>query len=288
MTSVNLTNPSLVTGRVGELVDYANDSTYKVVQKIFGYNGPYRKVLHRFGIGTLKITKDFLALIEGRIYTDIATETEVLWKPCSYRLRLINDKVVTEFHFYGLISLLGFFKKTATEVLYITFIDKYLKVVDKVYKDFSEEVEKTFDAKTLTLAEFLILYESVVFVSYLYELMFNYNNHGGYVKKSDTLRKYVAQYDFMLSLKQDYAEFVYKLPQDFVLGATDARFGEDPPRLQFIPCSIPNYEGQEKKEIRAEAKLQCIKNNMRLKTNILLYFLNETLYGGLSRNRTGV
>lgn len=277
MTTVNLTNPNLVTGRVGELIDYANEPTFKVVQKIFGYNGPYRKVLHKFGIGNLKNTKSFLALVEGRIYTDIAVETEVLWKPCSYKLRLIDAKIVSEFHFYGITSLIGFLKKSATEVLHIALIDHYLKEVDKIYKNFSEEMEKTFEAKTLTMDKFLTLYESVVFISYLYELIFNYNNHDGYVKKSEDLKKYISINDFILSTKQNYAEFVYKLPQDFVLGTADAHFGEKPPHPQFIPSSIPNYEGREKKEIRAETKLQSIKNNMRLKTNVLLYFLNQTL-----------
>lgn len=277
MASVNRTNPNLVTGRVGELVDYANEPTFKVVQKIFGYNGPYRKILRTFGIGNLKNTKDFLTLIEGRIYTDIAIETEVLWKPCSYKLRLVDGKVATKFHFYGLISLLGFFKKTALEVLHIALIDYHLKEVDRRYRDFSKEVEKVFEEKTLTTAKFLTLYESVVFVSYLYELVFNYNNHNGYVKKTEDLEKFVSMYDFMLSTDQNYAEFIYKLPQDFVLGLADTPPGEKPPHPQFIPSSIPSYEGHEKKEIKAEAKLQCIKNNMRLKTNVLLYFLNQTL-----------
>lgn len=276
MPSVNLTNPNLVTGRVGELVDYANEPTFKVVQKIFGYNGPYRKVLHTFGIGNLKNTKSFLALIEGRVYTDTAIETEVLWRPCSYKLSLINGKVVIGFHFYGLISLLGFFKKTVLEVIHITFIDYYLKEVDRRYKNFSEEVEKVFEEKTLTIAKFLTLYESVVFISYLYELLFNYNNHDGYANKSGNLKEYLAKYNFMLSTDQSYAEFIYKLPQDFVLGLADTHLGEKPLHPQFIPSSIPSYEGQEKKEIRAEAKLQCIKNNMRLKTNVILYFLNQT------------
>jgi hypothetical protein len=277
MGTVNLHNNNLVTGRVGELTDYANEATFKVVQRIFGYGGPYRKVLHKFGIGDLNNKKDYLQLKDGRIFCDIDMEAAVLWRPCSYRLRLSDNKVLTEFHYYGLLPLVGFLRKTVTEVVCIAFIEHYLRKMDGIYLEFAKEVEMVFNKGSLTLEKFLVLYEDVVFTSYLYELLFHYNNSKGFVERSMEAKIYVSANDFMLSEERGYAEFVYKLPQDFVLGVAVTPAPVSTSHTKFIPRVIPDYNGREKKEIKAELKLQCIKNNMRLKTNVLLYLLNKTV-----------
>lgn len=274
--NANPQNPNLVTGRVGELVDYAHVTTFKVVRAIFGYGGPYRKVLHRFGIGDLKNTSDYLLLINGRIFSDIEIEAKVLWQPCSYKLVKNGNRVIHKFHYYGLLSLSNFLKKNIKEILCFVLIDHYLEEADTSYRRFSEGVEAAFKKGTLHLREFLDLYEEVVFTSYLYELYFNYNNQKEFISKSESLKAYIKENDCLLLQDNRYVEFVYKLPKDFELGVQ-----VDPPKLSadliFIPDKLPIFNGKDKKEVCAEARLQCIKNNMRAKINVLLYLLNRSL-----------
>ena len=143
----------------------------------------------------------------------------------------------------------------------------------------SEQIINMYACKSLTLKDFLTIYEDIIRVSYLFELLDSYNT-----KKvsTDAVKKYIERNDYLLAGDEKYAELTLKLPNGFYLDDYEGLAGKlgyiTSGTPEFIPSVIPSLSGTAgiSKPKAAEIELQCLKNNLRLKTNILLYFLNLT------------
>lgn len=274
-------NQRLVSGRAGELTNRANTLTFDLLEYIFGKDGPYRNTLRRFGIKLNPTSDSFLLLEDGEVFTDLDREEKILWG--CYPIALIEQKGQVNHKFSwqkaGLISSINYLKKVIFDSKIITNIETHLSEAHNIYKQVSEKVVLVCSAGIITLEDFLETYESIISVSYLFELLDLYNVN----KVSDEItRKYVKQNDYLLASDEKYVEISLKLSNGFYL--------DDYPDLHkklsfvldnkftFIPHSIPSLEKtSEISKLRsAEIELQCLKNNLRLKTNILLYFLNLT------------
>jgi hypothetical protein len=262
-----------VADRVGELVDFANPLTFDLLEKIFGFNGPYRKILYQFGGGDLTKKESYLKNVCGKVYSDIGVENKVLWNPCSFKLTYVKNCPVFSFKFTGLLALVNFVTKFFKESLVTAFPSIYCVLAQKSYREFSKAVETAYKKQKISVAHFLKLYEKVVYISYLYDLVFGLNNSKKLGRFPKVLKDYVAENDYLLKGEKGFGEFKYS--NGFKLGTKGGARGGF--KEELVPGCIEIFEGPVKPMLILEAYLQCLKNNMRLKTDLLLYFLNKDL-----------
>jgi hypothetical protein len=272
-------------GRAGELVTRANRETFDLIKEIFGKNGPYRRVLYRFGIGNPYIKTDFIVLKEDIVLTDINEENRILWESIMYKLvkngdqaQLIPDFTVTNF----LVNGTGLIKKVLIDAWIILNINGYIFNAKRRYKKYSDFTQKVLEEKKIDRREFLQQYEHVVYVTYLFELLFEYNKstrkkNTGAINENECLKEYVKRNDRLLNYDLTYNEFKYKNVEGFSLGETEknALFDEKGnEELNLIPGTLEECDCEVPKLIRYEKELQCLKDNMRLKTQTQLFVMN--------------
>ncbi|MFZ5424371.1 MAG: PEP-utilizing enzyme [Patescibacteria group bacterium] len=272
---VNL-NSVYVAGRVGELATVANPLTFSLLKLIFDSGGPYNNILLNFGLGTTKEYPSYLKNIYGQVYSDIELENKAIWEASGYRLVVSNNNSVLKFHVKGNLikSIKGFLNKTFIEVKILNNIEEYIEEASSQYKDFSDTVESKFKSRELSINDFLDLYESVVYVSYLYELVFSYNNHKKIVPKDAEIQEYVNTNDYLLNDKVRFLE--HEVSSDFYLGEERRYLGQQL-NANLIPSTLPDLTLNIAKTVKAEVLFQCYKNNMRLKTGLMLSLLNDSL-----------
>lgn len=272
--------PTLVPGRAGEIVDYTDAETFKFVERIFSADGPYRKVLHEFGIGNPKSKDTFLVYKDGRVYSDIVKENKVLWRSCMSKLGYKDGKVELKPDYSPasvIKGLFGFLKKTTKEAAIISNHKRYLSEASEMYKEYSEFVKEAVRAQTVPVDKYLEEYEKTIHITYLYELFFNYN----FEKKGDAdlnscIKGYVTQNDYLLRYDPEFAEIKFASKEGFSLKKSpefEKLINTPIEELIFIPSEIPDCECNFPALLLVEKKLQCLKNNLRLKAAFLLNFI---------------
>ena len=81
-----------VSGLENIIVVNSDEKTFELLKEIYSYNGPYRKVLKKFGIGNTKCKEDFIRLIEGSVFSDIDAENKSLWNSCMMTIKVKDGK----------------------------------------------------------------------------------------------------------------------------------------------------------------------------------------------------
>jgi hypothetical protein len=275
-----MTNTNYVKGRAGELTTKANKETFELLLDIFGHGGPYRNVLNEFGIGDPEYKDDFLVLKDGEVLTDIKKETEALWKPimCKVKKEGKETKVVVDYSVKNIIEKgPKLLKKVLIDAWTVALIENYLKKAKKRYREYCAFTEKSLKTKKITRKNFLKMYEHVVYVTFLYELVYEYNTER---IENKCLKTYVKQNDYLLNYDETFDEFKYKNDESFSLGKRtekDLFKNFDGKSLNLIPSDIPDCICNAPSLINAEKLLQCLKNNMRLKTGCLLFVMNYNI-----------
>ncbi len=276
----------LVAGRAGELTLRANSLTFDLLEKLFGKNGPYRNVLQKFGLKINDTSETYLVLKDTVVYTDLTSEREVLWKNYPIILLSENGQVVQKFSKSRLtfFTLYNYLAKIVKDSLFITQIDAYTRNCHAIYKRVSQKTSEIYLKKYLTPQEFLTIYEEIIYVSYVYELVDLYNTQKFNTKER---KQYIEENDYMLKNDTSYIELIAKLPNGFYLDDYThlEKIIANIDKPLFIPDSIPGFSkpAAVKTTIDAEIELQCLKNNLRLKTNVLMYILNLTLLNARSQ-----
>ena len=271
----------LISGRAGELTNKANILTFDLLECVFAREGPYRNTLKRFGIQLKPTFESFLVLENGEVHTDLDKEEEILWNCYPIMLEEHLEQVKQKFSWrkVGLKTSINYLRKIIFDSKIIANIDSHLREARKTYTSVSEGVTSLCSKRTITLDEFLKIYEDIISVSYLFEILDSYN-----VKKvsNEVTKQYVRQNDYLLASDEKYIELTLKLPNGFYLddyiGLDEQLYAVSDSKLWFVPSIIPSLDKTlEISKLRAtEIELQCLKNNLRLKTNVLLYFLNLT------------
>jgi hypothetical protein len=269
---------TLIIGKAGELTMYANPLTFSLLEKIFGFRGPYRETLKRFSVFPIETKASFLRSVNGRVYTNIDEENEIVWKNYPSKLYLDNTYVKqTAFWFPNFFTKLkNFTQKVIKESQIVNNPSSVEKIADNHYLEFCIKTRRVCGYSNLNSSQFLEYYKEVIFINYLYELFESYNLGVKIdLQKYDT---YFKLYDYLFN-SSNLLENRLKLPNGFYLDqydnlddSLDFVIGDN----KFIPDRLPDVETPITK-IGLETKLHCMKDNMRLETNILLYFLNKTL-----------
>jgi len=270
----------LVPGRAGEIVDYADEETFKFVEKIFAWDGPYRRVLREFGIGNSSTKDLFLVYKDGRVFSDIEKENTILWQTCMSRLVFEAGKaeLKPDYSPRAIIrGLPGFIKKSLKEAAIISEYKRYLSEADKLYKDYSDFELSVVKDQTISAETYLAKYENIIRITYMYELFFNYNlDKRGDVDLNQCIKAYVSQNDYLLRYDPEFAEIKFASKEGFSLQRSlefDKLINTPVEELIFIPSEIPNCECNFSPLLLVEKKLQCLKNNLRLKAVFLLNFV---------------
>jgi hypothetical protein len=272
-----MTKSNYVKGRAGELTVKANKKTFELIKDIFGYRGPYRKVLQKFGIGDTKYKDDFIVLEKGEVLTDIKKETEALWEPLMCRVVKDNKgtKVVVD---YSLKNILEkgpkLLKKVLLDAWTVSIIEANLRKANQKYREYCAFTGQSLRTKKISRKKFLKMYEHVVYVTFLYELVYEYNTQR---VDNECLKTYVKQNDYLLMSDENFDELRLKNSESFSLGEKSKKklFKEyDDKDLNLVPSDIPYCICDAPGTLRAEKFLQCLKNNMRLKTGSLLFVMN--------------
>lgn len=275
---------NLIAGRVGELTHEANFITFSLLKKLFDNAGPYQNVLRRFGVAINPTSDSYLELKDNIVYSNLEKENKILWGKYPVKLVANGSQVKQQLIFNSLFDLPKFvnlLNKTIHESLVIININKYVAEARSKYAHVDALSRQALTTKSLSLTDFLKAYEDIVFVTYLYELLDLFNKNSRF--DSPTLREYVQENDYLLKDKPGFVEATLKLDKGFYLDdytnlEEKLRNVEAAANLQFIPAeikplSLPNISPQ----LLAEKELQCLKNNLRLKTNVLLFLLNYSL-----------
>ena len=275
---------NLVLGRAGELATTTNKLTYSLIKKIFEHNSPYRKVLYQFKVGNLNVAQDFVVYKEGKVYSDIDVENKVLWNSCALKLlKTSENSAEIKYNPLAFLNTFRFIQKALNDANLVSNFKKTLKTVDSKYSNYCEFVQNSFlYSPDFSIQAFLNAYENVVYVTYLYELFFELNNHKKIVNKPQEISNYVKQNDYLVS--NDYSYFEQNFSTNFYLGHDREEIASQNKILSmdlpFIPDKVLNFNGlltKKQQYLAAEAKLQCLKDNMRLKTGALLYLLNKRI-----------
>ncbi|MEZ6255531.1 MAG: PEP-utilizing enzyme [Patescibacteria group bacterium] len=264
-----------VANRVGELTDFANPLTYSLISKIFGYRGPYRKVLSKFGVGNYQDSRDYLVYVYGRIYSDLAVESNIIWEPSMFELTLEGRNVVN--------SVIPAFRATPKQWAHFTqkffkelhvFLkpQSFIKQAANAYEEFSATLARTISVGHINTKDFLAQYEHIVFISYLHGLFHQYNNAHKIRTFTDELTRYVHESDVLISGTDAYMETKFSHWR-FEIGYSaiekyDFSGAQIPWHLEFPQVNAPE-------SLKVEAYLQCLRNNLRFKTQVMLYFLNK-------------
>jgi hypothetical protein len=278
-------NQNYIKGRAGELVSHTNQQTFDLIKEIFGKNGPYRKVLYRFGIGNPFIKEDFIVFKDGMVLTDIDKENSIMWENIMYKLVKKGEsaQLVPDFSIGNiLVNGTGLIKKVLIDSWIILNVQGYLASAKKRYKKYCDFTKKVLTEKKISRQEFLYQYEHVVYVTYIYELLYEYNKGTQKKKASESqvdecLKEYVKNNDYLLKFDESYSEFKYKNNEGFTLGETEKKLlfedmGKE--ELKLIPDEIGPCDCPSPKLLRIEKELQCLKDNMRLKTQNQMFVMN--------------
>ncbi|MFA6981895.1 MAG: hypothetical protein WC243_02650 [Patescibacteria group bacterium] len=267
----------LVAGRAGELTHNANTITFDLLEKIFGCNGPYQNVLRKFGVNIKSNDRSFLVLQDKVVYTDLNEEEKILWRLYPVMLVEKSGEVIHEFTWKKAnpVTLFNYARKILFEGLLVANIGSYQEKAHEIYKGVSHEAEEIKDKGCITLERFFEVYEKIIYVSYLYEYLYLYN---GGTASNVFVKQYIEENDYLIVDNTDFMEFALKLPNGFYLDDYEDLQASSPSSVSypFIPDEIDrlSVESGLNKLQCAEKELQCLKNNLRLKTNILMYFLN--------------
>ncbi|MCA9391579.1 hypothetical protein KC614_00050 [candidate division WWE3 bacterium] len=263
-----------VAGRAGEIADYANPLTYSLLEKIFGFNGPYRQVLSEYGVGDEYVNDNYLLNIHGRIYSDMEKENTILWEPSGMKLVIKNGlpRVVTHiFTKQFPKNIKRLMQKTKNEIDIMARPAKYTKVADEHYKKLSEIAEKTYTEKSIELHDFLKAYQHVVHIAYIYELLYQLHPTIN-VKLPMAAKQYVWKQDYLNHVVDGMIEHAF-FQRGYSLGSlADIR----PSATSFVPDQIADPP-ETTKNLGPVLKLQVLRNNARLKVQLLLYYLNAKL-----------
>lgn len=272
----------LVAGRAGELTHHANPITFSLLELIFGYSGPYRNTLKKFGVKVNDINESYLVLKDSIVYTDITKEEKILWGNYPFKLDVKDGRVSSgiSISIINPIKATNLLMKTIREANIIANLDKYMAIADSLYKNISYKVAEIISSHSIDLKDFLLVYQDTIYITYLYELLDSLNPNL-YTKKTDFIKNYIKSNDYLLSSSNEYIENNLKLNNGFylddytnlneILQSNNAK--------EFIPDYLPNIELRDNltKQEAAELKLQCMKNNLRLKSDVLLFFLNMAI-----------
>ncbi len=282
----------LVAGRVGELAEITSPLSFSLIEKIFGYKGPYRDVLSSFKVPIRDIPESYLVNVRGRIYGDIKIENEVFWKHYPYELFLRNGSVVPALKVFKSslpVCIVNLIKKTYFESNLLSDSSRLQHEIDLEYRGYSIIVKACFEKKSLSVDAFLDAYKLVIHVSYLYDLLYKiYGNNLEKFKetKQELIGNYITHNDFLVSgdTSSDYVELKLKADNDFELAQPrpiegDAGIFEG---CKFIPDALEDLEIEDK-AVAILVKAQCARDNMRLKTGVLLYILRLNLFEKVKR-----
>jgi len=278
----NTLNPKLVRGRVGDLTDSANPLTFSLIQKIFGFEGPYRKVLSQFGIGNLTNNDDYLTLKDGIVYSDIQKENEILWQPTGYEIKQFNNKtsiIISLLNHYFPQNIIKLLKKTLNEIRVIQNPNEFIDQCFQHYTNINSLLEKKQKATQITPDEFLNNYQNVIYISYINEVLQSYFKISPQIYQNQSVINYVNKHEAMLASPDTYFEQTFS-QLGFTLGELPS---SDIINLPLIPDSFPRLNCPDK-PINYVITMQCIRNNTRLKINALLYFLNSYLFEKSNQN----
>lgn len=260
-----------VAGRAGELVDYVNPLTFSLIEKIFGPQGPYRQVLHQFKIGDLANSDQYLTNVFGRVYSNLGQENTVLWQPVGLKITLANNQPHIKndlLNDFSLPRFKRFLAKSLKEIDIFSNPYVYIEEAAQQYAEFSQKITEVHWFKELTLGPFLTLYQSVVYIAHLYELFRQY--YDSTVKTHiQELKEYFNLYDYLNYHADKVIEHAF-LQMGFTLGSNTIIESK---QSDFAPSNLPTPDDLPAK-LRFVAKLRCLKNNIRLKTYLLLYYLN--------------
>ena len=260
----------LVAGRAGELTNSANPITFSLLEYIFGQNGPYRLALKEFGVKVKNTPDSYLLLKDSQVLTDLDKEQTILWGNYPIELLYKDNQVYPLLSWKKMtpLKILNYFNKATAEGLIINNINEYVTKCRQIYKTISEQTVHITQVKELKLKDFGKIYKDIVYVSYLYELISLYNaNKVEHTK----YKEYIHKNDFLMSNDRNYIEFKVKLPNGFYLDDYPnlQSILEDSQGLTFVPAKVDDLD-------EPEIVLQCLKNNLRLKTDVLMFFLNMT------------
>ena len=253
-----------VAHREGELVDFTTILTFSLLQKIFGFRGPYRKALAQFGIGDPAMSGEYLTYIYGRVYSDIFEEERLLWQPSGFRIQVHNEAVKFSIMWGSFVHvpiLYRFLHKLASEVFISAFPMRYLNSAIHHYSRFLEGTDTLLLEKKVTVYSFVQQYVHVVMVSYVYELLFRINNNAKLLTPTEELQEYIQKHD-------PFSGRNNRLP--------DLRFALNfPPKPHFSEPSIDRSlffpKTKDPIRLRADAYLQILRNNLRLRVSHLLH-----------------
>jgi len=276
----NNQNVSLIAGRAGELTLEANPITFDLLESIFGQYGPFREALKEFGVKVKDTPESYLVLKDGKVFTDIEKEQNILWGNYPIKLEKNNHDVEAGVIFsLNPIKYLNYFQKSISDSKLIINSEKTVEKCLAKYKYVSEQTVKVVQNQFINEKMFLELYKDITYVSYAYEVFEMYNRHQITSKKRGNIptlsqadRKFIQENDYLLADTADFIENILKLPKGFYLDdyTNLTEIFERSQGLYFIPGKIDTIPN-------AEVMLQCLKNNLRLKTNVLLFILNMTL-----------
>lgn len=266
---------NLVLGRAGELVNETNIETYELIKDLFAPKGPYRKVLSEFGIGRIPNNIDFLVYKDNKVYADIEKENKALWESCMYKLTKVGESAKLKLNLNPVAiikGIKGLIKKTYMEIKLLSNLEKTLEKAKISYRSYSESLEQAIKVGYITKENFLVAYENVVFITYLYELLYNFNANDKL--EDNCLKKYVRDNDYLLKYDETFGEFIYRHPKGFYVSPDRKRI-EINTNIKLIPKSLPECACNTPEKYKAEKVLQCLKNNARLKTNTLVYLVQN-------------
>ncbi len=278
----NTANQKLIRGRVGDLTDTANPLTFSLIQKIFGFQGPYRKVLSQFGIGDTPNPTDYLILKDGTIYSDIEKENEILWKPTGYKLIQIRNQTQTKVSLlnkYFPSNTLRLAKKTLNDIRIIQNPNDYITRCFRHYQNINSLLEKNQKTAQITPDELLNNYENVIYISYINEVLLSYFKFSPQIYQNQCVIDYLDRYEAILAspdtfYEQTFNQFGFTLGELPISNITN---------LPLIPDSFPLLISNQS-SVNYIITQQCIRNNTRLKINALLYFLNSYLFNKCNQN----
>jgi len=274
-----------VSGLENIVVVNSDEKTFELLKAIYSYNGPYRKVLKNFSIGNNKCQDDFIKLIDGKVFSDIDIENRSLWNSCMMAIKLKGDTAVFKLNLnpLGIIKgFKGFINKNLKEINIITHPEDTEKKIFKKYEEFSSKTKRFYLNKNINKVEFLKMYEFVVYIGYVYTIVFEYNYGKGIHKKfMDLFKKYNIENDYMLNERKVF-ESQFRPKESFSLDFNGMTLMDVDEELPWIPDILPidyrldveDNDGVKILLFKLEKELEVIKNNLRLKTNVLLFLLS--------------
>jgi len=271
----------LVQGRLGELVDYASPLTFSLLEKIYERNGPVRKVFENFGIPVKDVQASYLVNLNGKVYTNLELENQVLWADLPWKFRDYGGEVksVRDWLPGTPRKLKNLIYKSLTETFILARLSHSLIKAKKRYRAFGEFTLTVSESGECTTQSFLKAYEHVCYVSYLYGLTLKFFE-GKCDVGSKQWKNYVSDNDCLAGNQNCLeSEFLHKSSFELENCVIDSKWEGKvkKEKTTHIPLRLPDTYGIKGEGCSAVIQLQCMKNNMRLMTHVLLYYLSATL-----------